>query len=115
VEHDRSHACAPHRVGPLALRIPVAPQPAEVEVLVDAELGYLHSMTGLFEGEPYEIIELVDLVLNPILDEDAFRIDASKVRVVKADEWHSRHAPSPLSRRWRLIKWWYRCRRQHPR
>jgi hypothetical protein len=56
--------------------------PAEVEVAIDAEYGFLHRITGLIDGQPPMVEELVDLVVDPPLDESVFRIDPSKFEVI---------------------------------
>lgn len=56
--------------------------PAEVEVVIDAEYGFLHRMTGLIDGQPPVVQELVDVVVDPVLDESVFRIDPSKFQVI---------------------------------
>jgi hypothetical protein len=60
------------------------PPPAEVEVVVDAEYGFLHRMTGIINGEPFVVSELLDLLVDPPLDKEIFRIDPSKSEVVVA-------------------------------
>jgi hypothetical protein len=56
--------------------------PAETDLVVDAEYGFLHRMTGLINSQPYVVEELLDVVLDPPLDESVFRIDPSKFQVI---------------------------------
>jgi hypothetical protein len=56
--------------------------PAEVDVVIDAEYGFLHRMTGLIDGQPLVVEELVDVVVDPPLDESVYRIDPSKFEVI---------------------------------
>ena len=60
--------------------------PAETEVLVDAEYGFLHRMTGFINGERFVVTELLDLVVDPPLDEEVFRIDPSRFQVIDPPE-----------------------------
>lgn len=99
---------ARQRASPVAFDTGTSPQPAEVEVLIDAEVGYLHSMTGLFQGEPYHVVEFVDLVLTPSVDEDAFTVDSSKIHVVEPEEWQRDHRPSLSARLRSSLRWHHR-------
>jgi hypothetical protein len=47
--------------------------PAEVAVLIDVQYGFLHRMTGLIDGEPFVVEELLDLLLDLPFDESVFR------------------------------------------
>lgn len=47
--------------------------PAEVAVLIDVQYGFLHRMTGMIDGEPFVVEELLDLVLDLPFDESVFR------------------------------------------
>ena len=60
--------------------------PVETEVLVDAEYGFLHRMTGLIDGQPFVVNELLDLLVDPPLDEEVFCIDPSKFQVIDPPE-----------------------------
>lgn len=61
--------------------------PAEVDVLIDAEYGFLHRMTGLIDSQPFVVEELLDVVLDPPLDVSAFRVDPPRIRVIDPPEW----------------------------
>lgn len=56
--------------------------PAEVDVVIDAEYGFLHRMTGLTDSQPLVVEELVDVVVDPPLDESVFCIDPSRFQVI---------------------------------
>jgi hypothetical protein len=87
-------------------RVMVLPEvePTEVEVLIDAEFGFLHRMTGLVDDQPYHVLELVDLVLDPVLSPDTFRIDGS-ARVISEAEMRRWLKPSlPMRVRVRLTR-----------
>jgi hypothetical protein len=68
-----------HRDAPMVTRLG---PPAEVDVVIDAEYGFLHRMTGLMDGQPLAVEELVDVVVEPTLDELVFRIDRSQFQVI---------------------------------
>lgn len=77
--------------------------PADAEVVIDAQLGFLHRLTGLVDGQPYRVIELLDLVLDPEIDEQTFRPDPAQHRVIDDSEWARRlRGPLPL-RIWRTL------------
>ena len=61
--------------------------PADTDVLIDAEYGFLHRMTGLIDSRPFVVEELLDVILDPPPDEAAFRIDASRFEVFDQSEW----------------------------
>jgi hypothetical protein len=63
--------------------------PAEVDVLIDSEYGFLHRMTGLIDSEPFVVEELLDVAFDPPLDESAFHVDPSKFQVIDAPEGFS--------------------------
>lgn len=56
--------------------------PAEVEVVIDAEYGFLHRMTGFVDSQPVIVGELVDIVVDPPIDESFFRVDSSDFEVI---------------------------------
>lgn len=58
------------------------PPPEEAEVLVDAEYGFLHRMTGIVGGEPFVVNELLDLVVDAPVEEEMFRVDPANVVVL---------------------------------
>lgn len=45
----------------------------DVEVLIDARVGFLHRLTQFIDGQPFQEIELRDFVLDPVLDADVFQ------------------------------------------
>jgi hypothetical protein len=57
-------------------------RPADVDVVIDAEYGFLHRMTGLIDNQPV-VEELVDVVVDPPLDVSVFRIDPSEFQVIE--------------------------------
>lgn len=61
--------------------------PTEVEVVIDRQLGFLHTMTGLVAGQPYAVLELLDQALDPDIDEQTFRVDETYNRVIDFAEW----------------------------
>ncbi len=96
--------------GPRPPRRTERPEPAEVDVAIDAHLGFLHRMTELVDGLPFHEVELLDVVLNPPIDQRTFQIDESKLRIVSPDEWQRRHGPPPARRAW----WALKSRLRHP-
>jgi hypothetical protein len=70
------------------------PLPGEAEVLVDVELGFLHRLTGFNGGRPYRVVELLDVIFDPPMDEHTFRVDESHDRVIDLSEWKRRCRPS---------------------
>ena len=73
--------------------------PADAEVVIDAEYGFLHRMTGLVDGQPLMVTELLDLMVDPPLDEDVFRIDPSRFQVIEHPEWERPTSPGVRSAR----------------
>lgn len=63
------------------LRPPGLRPPIEVDVVIDAEYGFLHRMTGLIDSH-LVVDELVDVVVDPPLDESVFRIDPTEFQVI---------------------------------
>ncbi len=61
--------------------------PAEVDVLIDTQYGFLHRMTGVIDSHPFVVEELLDVVLDPPLDETMFRIDKSTFEVFDRSDW----------------------------
>jgi hypothetical protein len=82
-------------------------QATDVEVLIDTQLGFLHRMTAFIDGQPYHLLELTDIVFDPILDPNAFRIDDS-VRVIDEAELEKWRQPSLLWRVWNTLTWRFR-------
>jgi hypothetical protein len=62
------------------------PLPGDAEVVIDTEYGFLHRMTELVDGQPFMVTELLDLTVDPPLDEDVFRIDPSRFQVIELPE-----------------------------
>jgi len=87
----------------------LGPSPAEADVLVDAQYGFLHRVTALVDGRPFKVEEFLGLVLNPPIDEAAFRIDESKVRVIDPTDWKDPNLPARvwnrLTRPYRNLNW----------
>jgi hypothetical protein len=46
----------------------------DVEVTIDARLGFLHRLTEFIDGQPFLQVELRDLVLDPVLNADVFSV-----------------------------------------
>jgi hypothetical protein len=44
----------------------------DIEVIIDARLGFLHRLTQFIDGQPFHKVELRDLVLDPVLDVGVF-------------------------------------------
>lgn len=74
------------RPGLTGWRVPAGPLPSQVEVVIDAELGFLHRMTGLLHDQPYHLVELLELDLDPVVSDDTFRLDESEVRVFEPED-----------------------------
>lgn len=53
-----------------------------MDVVIDAEFGFLHRITGPTDSQPLVVQELVDVVIDPPIDESIFRIDPSVFRVI---------------------------------
>lgn len=90
------------RGNPNAPRMWLGPTPAEAEVLVDSQYGFLHRVKALVNGQPFQVEEFLDLILDPPIDESAFRIDESKFRIIdeaEQESWNRR----PL---FPLRVWW---------
>jgi hypothetical protein len=66
----------------------------DVEVLIDARLGFLHRLIEFVDGQPFQRIEIQDVHLDPPIDESTFRIDNSTVHVVDDSERKRRLAES---------------------
>lgn len=64
----------------------------DVEVLIDARLGFLHRLIQFVDGQPFQTVELQDVQLDPPIDESTFRIDDSEVRVIDDSERRRRLA-----------------------
>ena len=39
--------------------------PSDLDVVIDAEFGFLHRLVGVHRDEPYQVVELLDLDLGP--------------------------------------------------
>lgn len=72
----------------------MSPVPTADVVIIDAQLGFLHRLAGLAGGQPHHVIELLDVVLDPPIDEQTFRVDESQYRIIDLSEWKRRHRPS---------------------
>lgn len=88
-------------------------RPAQVEVEVDVELGFLHRMAGLVEGRPFHEVELVEVSVGRPEDPDVF-VYRPEPDVVIVDQaaWQARHHVGPAGRVVRAVRWQAR-RRQH--
>lgn len=80
------------------------PDPGEVDVTVDAQLGFLHRMTELVNGQPFRDVELLEVVLDPPIDQQTFRIDESKLRVINPGRISTPPRPAPARRAWWALK-----------
>lgn len=71
------------------------------QLLVDANLGFLHRSTALLDNEPYDVVEIQDLLLDHELDDGLFHPEIpSGTRI---DDYSVRTSPSmPPQRRHRL-------------
>lgn len=88
-------------------------RPAQVEVEVDAELGFLHRMAALVEGRPFHEVELVEVSVGRLEDPDIFVYRPEPdVDVVDQAAWQARHHVGPAGRVVRAVRWRAR-RRQH--
>jgi hypothetical protein len=47
----------------------------DVEVIIDARLGFLHRLIQFVDGQPFQRVELGDIVLDPVLDPNVFQFD----------------------------------------
>jgi hypothetical protein len=73
----------------------------ERDVVVDAQCGFLHSVATLIKGEPYDAMELRDLVLDVEVERGTFSPDIPLgLRVVPLPRTPS----APWQRRWR-VRW----------
>lgn len=77
--------------------------PAVADVVIDSQLGFLHRLTGLIDGEPYRVVELLDLALVGRIEENAVTVDLSRFRVIDDDEWTRRLRGSLPRRVWRTV------------
>lgn len=94
----------PNPMGPRTSGLFAALAPRQAEVVIDAELGFLHQMIGLADGKPYMDIELVYVDLRPEIDQDDFQIDESQYRVRDHSEFHRRDRLSLLQHARRFIR-----------
>jgi len=47
----------------------------DVEVVIDARLGFLHRLIRFVDGQPFQRVALSDVVLDPVLDAKVFKFD----------------------------------------
>lgn len=88
-------------------------RPAQVEVEVDAELGFLHRMAARVEGRSFHEVELVEVTIGRPEDPDVFVYrPGPDVIVVDQATWQARHHVGPAGRVVRAVRWRAR-RRQH--
>ena len=74
---------------------------AERDLVVDAERGFLHSDTGLVDGEPYDLMELRDVVLDPQIDPATFNPEIPPG--MRVDD----HMGDPVRRPWERQRRWH--------
>jgi hypothetical protein len=67
--------------------------------MIDAEYGFLHRVTELVDGLPFTVTELLDLVVDPPLDDDVFWIDPSKFQVTELPQPEELIGPAMRSTR----------------
>lgn len=98
-----SSPMSPRTSGLFAQLVPLQ----DAEVVIDVQLGFLHQMTSFaglhqmtsFAGDqPYIDIKMLDIAVNPEIDDHVFRLDESRYRVVDRSELNRRDQPSLLQR-----------------
>jgi hypothetical protein len=83
---------------------------AERDLHVDAERGFLHADIALVDGEPYDVMELREVVLDTPVDPSTFRLEIPPGFKV-FDDSQDPPRPSPWDRRrqwhvrWPIARW----------
>ena len=82
---------------------------AERDLIVDAERGFLHRDSALVEGQPYDIMEMRNVVLDPELDSAVF--DPEIPAGAKVFDYSRERPVAPWNRvrrwhlRWPISRW----------
>ena len=74
---------------------------SERDLVVDAERGFLHSDTALVDGQPYELAELREVVVDPDVDIAAFNPEIP--RGLRVDD----HTNDATRRPWERRRQWH--------
>jgi hypothetical protein len=92
------------RRGPMSQWGGHGPLPADAEVVIDASLGFLHRVVATDAGQPYRVVEFVELELDPAVPVGAFSPETAGLQVVDERAWQRRMRPVLLKRLWRAAR-----------
>ena len=77
---------------------------AERDIVVDAERGFLHADTALVHAEPYDLMELREVIVDPDVDPDVFAPDIPDGMKVNDHTGDVTGRPWEHRRRWH-VQW----------
>jgi hypothetical protein len=92
------------RRSPMSLWGGHGPRPSDAEVVIDASLGFLHRVVATDAGEPYRVVEFVELKLDPVVPAGAFSPETAGLKVVDEQAWQRRTRPVLAKRLWRAAR-----------